>query len=334
MEDRPFFSIVIPVYNVEKYLPNCLQSVVEQPFDDYELILVNDGSTDKCGDICKSFAACRPYVTLISQENSGLLAARRAGFSRAQGEYIISVDSDDELMPNALEIIAGALHRREVDVLFYDYTRSKEMLESHNPHLTLYDDKIYSREEIINRFCKDSQLNNMWNKAVRRECIAADYPFTNLCNLSVNEDMIQTAVILANASSYAYLSQPLYFYRPNPSSVTSTIEDNYVYDTVRAYEFLKQIAEKWSKELTLESLMVDIANRYANAAIFIAVHYASTHSKEESIETFKALLSSRCFVDVPLRMRAKNLPIVKRLLFIILSSRCYTVLYALSQFVR
>lgn len=95
-------SLIIPVYNVERYLPMCLESVVQQGLEDYEAILVDDGSTDGSSKICDEYAARYPQFRVIHQENQGLALARNRGISEARGEYILFLDSDDFLVPESI----------------------------------------------------------------------------------------------------------------------------------------------------------------------------------------------------------------------------------------
>lgn len=94
-----YFSVIIPIYNADKFLRECIDSVLSQDFKDFELILVDDGSTDLCPEICREYAAANENVTVISKPNGGLVSARKAGVSAARGEYVINVDSDDRLEP-------------------------------------------------------------------------------------------------------------------------------------------------------------------------------------------------------------------------------------------
>ena len=97
----PKISVIVPVYKVEKYLPECIESVLAQTFTDFELILVDDGSPDNCGTICDAYAARDPRVRVFHKENGGVTSARRLGVERSRGEWITFVDSDDKLFPNA-----------------------------------------------------------------------------------------------------------------------------------------------------------------------------------------------------------------------------------------
>lgn len=102
-------SIIIPVYNVEQYLPECLSSILCQTYKDIEIILVNDGSTDRSGELCRAAAESDNRVVLIEQKNAGLSAARNAGLDRASGEYIMFVDSDDYVSPYMVETMLKSI---------------------------------------------------------------------------------------------------------------------------------------------------------------------------------------------------------------------------------
>ena len=97
------FSVIVPIYNIEKYIRRCIDSVLEQSFTDYELILVDDGSPDGCGAICDEYAAKDTRIKVIHKQNGGLVSARQAGIKVASGDYIFNLDGDDSLLPNALE---------------------------------------------------------------------------------------------------------------------------------------------------------------------------------------------------------------------------------------
>ena len=96
-----YFSIIIPAYNAEKYIELCLDSISKQSFNDYELIIINDGSTDHTFNICNRFALNKKQIHLINKENAGVSVARNVGLQQAEGEYVLFVDADDILYPNA-----------------------------------------------------------------------------------------------------------------------------------------------------------------------------------------------------------------------------------------
>lgn len=129
-------SIVVPVYNVAKYLPKCLDSLLNQDIglDDYEIIVVNDGSTDASGEIAQDYAGRFSNIVLLNQENKGLSAARNSGIGSAKGKYIQFVDSDDYLQPNVLKSLVEKMERDSLDILRFNYQNVNEKYEVFNPN--------------------------------------------------------------------------------------------------------------------------------------------------------------------------------------------------------
>ena len=118
--NEPKISVVIPVYNVERYLAECVDSVLEQTMGDFEIILVDDGATDSSGAMCDDYAARDPRVRVIHRPNGGLSAARNTGLDAAAGEYVYFLDSDDYIAPNTLQKLHALAEREGADVVFFD----------------------------------------------------------------------------------------------------------------------------------------------------------------------------------------------------------------------
>ncbi len=120
MDNQTLISVIIPVYNVEEYLRECVDSVLNQTFRDFEVILVNDGSTDSSGEICDEYVEKDERVTVIHQKNGGLSVARNTGLSEANGKYVYFLDSDDYISGNALEILLNIAKKDKSDIVFFD----------------------------------------------------------------------------------------------------------------------------------------------------------------------------------------------------------------------
>lgn len=119
MKNEYSISVIIPVYNVEKYLTECIESVLHQNLNDMEIILVNDGSTDRSGEICRAYAERYADIVLIEKDNGGLSSARNAGFLRATGRYIYFLDSDDYIEPDCLAELYACAEKEQLEVLFF-----------------------------------------------------------------------------------------------------------------------------------------------------------------------------------------------------------------------
>ena len=115
----PKFSLIIPVYNVEIYLPKCLDSILCQPVDDWEAIVIDDGSTDRSGSIADEYAAKDCRITVIHQANQGVSVARNVGLEKAEGQWIWFIDSDDYIVENALDVLYAAIEEKDCDTLFF-----------------------------------------------------------------------------------------------------------------------------------------------------------------------------------------------------------------------
>ena len=130
------WSIVVPIYKVEPYLPKCVESLLAQdlPKGDYEIILVDDGSPDRCGEICDAYAARYVNVKVVHRKNGGLSAARNTGIEVAQGEYVQFVDSDDYLEPNVLKALVEKMDSDKLDILRFNYQNVNERYEVFEPN--------------------------------------------------------------------------------------------------------------------------------------------------------------------------------------------------------
>ncbi len=129
-------SIVVPIYNVEQYLRKCVDSLLNQdlPKEDYEIILVDDGSPDRCGEICDEYAVKHSNIKVVHRENGGLSAARNSGIEIAQGKYIQFVDSDDFLEPNVLKALVEKMEKDNLDILRFNYQNVNEKYEVFEPN--------------------------------------------------------------------------------------------------------------------------------------------------------------------------------------------------------
>lgn len=219
------YSILIPVYNAAAFLPQCLDSVLCQGGSDYEVILVNDGSTDTSPAICAEYAQRDTRFHLIHQENRGLLMARKAAIAAAQGDYLLFLDADDFWEPNLLETIDPILQREQPDVLvfdmqFYDAGHRRPFASSF-PDGTRIDGS--EKRQFVAHWVEKEYLNEMWRKVIRRSCIHLSDPCYAPAYLNFGEDMLQTAYVLHHAASIYYCGKILYNYRMNPKGITACV---------------------------------------------------------------------------------------------------------------
>ena len=222
------FSVCIPVYNTAKYLDECLQSVLRQTEKDYEIVLVDDGSTDDSGRICDRYAAEYPNIRAIHKENEGLMMTRRRGFAEARGEYCICLDSDDYwLSDRMLSRIREMIEVKNCDLVVFNYTMGKENPAEDKPIVLFDHPEGYvfegeEKQELYRKFLVGGYFNNIWIKAVSRKILDVDVDYSvwkpDICR---GEDMFQTYPMLTNAKRIGYIREPFVHYRWTPGSISN-----------------------------------------------------------------------------------------------------------------
>lgn len=233
----PEFSVIVPIYRVEKYLNKCVDSVLCQTFDDFELILVDDGSPDRCGQICDSYAYADSRIKVVHKNNGGLSSARNAGLDIATGKYIIFLDSDDYWDDNtALEHIHNNLAETDADLLVFP---AKRFYEDENRFTYILNLEV-DRNRIIdtNANCAIEYMleNNIyraaaWNKVIRKSVI--DEHLIRFKEGYLSEDMDWCGTLLLYSTRFDFYKEPFYSYRQQRSgSITSKKSEKLVADKI------------------------------------------------------------------------------------------------------
>ena len=178
---NPAISIIIPVYNQEKYVGKCIRSVLSQSFQDFEVIIVNDGSTDKSLAICQKYADRDSRISIVDKQNEGRAPARKDGFLRSKGEYICFLDSDDYLLPNALETLYSVARDKDVDMIIGSFQRVMDSWGLVKRPPILYPkeltDRVIAQSELRPLMLGLGGRKNylfgvlLWGKLYRRDCI-------------------------------------------------------------------------------------------------------------------------------------------------------------------
>ncbi len=217
-EKTPELSIIVPIYNVEKYLDECIQSILGQTFTDFELILVDDGSPDACPQMCDAAAEQDSRVRVIHQKNGGLSAARNTGIEAARGNWLGFVDSDDFVAPDMYEKLYHAAVNAGADCAMC----SVQLIHEDGSRMdTLQHWKVYgggyTGEDILKTITWQNNAPYLvaWNKLYRREVFRTlRYPVGR-----INEDVFVFAELFDTIKKVACVEQPLYFYRQRTGSI-------------------------------------------------------------------------------------------------------------------
>ena len=205
----PLVSISVPIYNTEKYLRKCLDSLVNQTLKDIEIILVNDGSTDSSESICIEYAQRDSRIKLINKENGGLASARQAALEVAQGDYFCACDSDDWIEPNMYELLYNKAVESDADIVMCDYWAEYQDKGAEKV-LLKYTDK--SDCDLLNDVLNDRFPCQVWNKLFKRS-IFSKYSITWEPGINLGEDFLIMLKILQHAIIIEYLPETLYHYR-------------------------------------------------------------------------------------------------------------------------
>lgn len=221
-------SIVVPVYNIEPYLEQCVNSLINQDFGDYEIILVDDGSKDRCPQICDDFAERSDRIRVVHKKNGGLVSARRAGVEIAAGQYIGYVDGDDWVEPNFCSTVNRYIEEYDPDLInfnFYNNANGKDYEENPGKFLGLYNKKELKEKVYCKMLCDREEpfftfgiMPNVWNKVFKADLLKA-----NLCtddSITFGEDVASSYFCILDADTVYFANDFLYHYRRNLSSMT------------------------------------------------------------------------------------------------------------------
>lgn len=224
----PLISIIIPVYNVDEFLSQCLISICNQTYSNIEIILINDGSTDSSYSICTQYSLTDSRIILIDQENIGVSSTRNKGLNIASGEYIAFIDSDDYIAPSYIENLYNSIINNNVDISICGYTRVQ--LGKDNIERILNDTSYLSREDLFRYvLCNNNIGGYLWNKLFIKSIIS-DYGLRFNPNLSIGEDMVFITQYLLHCQSGVYSPITLYYYRLNNSSALKSMHTTHTFD--------------------------------------------------------------------------------------------------------
>lgn len=243
----PQLSIIVPIYNAEKYISGCIRSLLSQNFMNFELILVDDGSEDTSGEICDEYAKTNRRIHVIHQQNEGVSSARNTGIKNASGKYVAFVDADDTIEPNMYSTMITRAEQSELDYVICGYNEIRKQKE-YQRSLSLPDNTVMNRGDIIDKllysiFSSENIINSPWNKLYKRNLLQQHgimFP-----NRRRAEDWLFNIRYLENAQSALYINEPLYNYVRNNESVMSRVLSEQYEIWKENAQIRKEIAERY-----------------------------------------------------------------------------------------
>ena len=296
--DKPRLSVIVPVYKVENYLRDCIDSILNQTFTDFELILVDDGSPDQCGKICDEYAALDKRVRVIHKSNGGLSDARNKGIDASKGDIIGFVDSDDKISDDMYQKMIQYMDDHQLDIVCADTYVVKNGKETFRPRFR--EDKLFSRMEALREILTDSLDNAAWNKIYKREVIGdIRFPMGR-----IYEDVATVYRFIGNSEKVGYICKPFYYYFKRKGSIIDTsFNMKGRYDRFCSYQERLLFAEK----LKLNCVDDCKAQVLEEALNVLTVHYASDESeKSEKCMSVTAYIDSNANQISKARLRFKH----------------------------
>lgn len=326
------FSVIVPVFNTSRYLQDCVSSVLKQSYKNYEIILVDDGSTDNSPQMCDDFAKKHHFIKVIHKSNSGPLQSRREGLSLATGQWVIYLDSDDRLKENALKTLSNKiLQYKNVDCIVIGFERLiDDSIGEITDGVVKQDTLINDKRQICRTILFNANYNVVWRKVAKRSISGKD-DLSQWYSIRFGEDQIQTIELLKYCNSFLFVPEVLYQYRVNTSGITWT--RNYSDFKV---SFLKEeliINFLRSENIFTEEDFADYRN-YLNSWLCVNLVEVATAktSLGKKLETYKKYRSNRFFEDFLSKEIDKHVLILlwkkqyRRLLFECLRIKAVSVL--------
>lgn len=319
MNGSPAVSILVPVYKVEKYLSRCIESVLAQDFTDWELILVDDGSPDRCPEICDEYARKDERIRVVHKENGGLVSARLAGFKDARGEYLVFLDSDDWLTQEALSILYNKIQEG------YDIVRGRNYMAFDDGSKKMEEPKLVVGElngadEYFRAMINATMSPYLWGAIYRRSLFSSEI-FSRLIPISIGEDWMTNLSIAKHVSRVCLLDEVVYCYYINPQSmmhqkVCSREYSDYVEQTLLSV--LEKCPQEWKVIVVQKRMMGRISNFFCPELGFDEHCYNLVRSylgTDSHFSTLKANIKPRYLYLIRNRLLYKIYTFVYRRIF-------------------
>lgn len=243
-------SIIVPIYNVEKYLRDCIESIINQTYKEIEILLINDGSTDSSLEICEEYAKKNDKIKIINKKNGGLSDARNVGLEHATGKYIMFVDSDDFLALNCCEVLYNAINGTEFEFITANYAfTNNDGIPWKKP---MFSEKFENSILNIDDYKKSFYLMNstVWNKIFKKEFIDSNNLRFEIGLLA--EDAVFTTLAFLKAKKTYYIKDVVYYYRQREVkkgniSISFNCTVDYFTRVNRAYKIIYENFKKYNE---------------------------------------------------------------------------------------
>lgn len=323
-------SIIIPVYNAERYLQQCINSLCNQTYKNIEVIVVNDGSTDGSEDILKFYEQIDTRIKIINKENGGVSNARNLGLKNISGEFLMFLDSDDWIEENTCEIVINEILENNADVVLWNYTRefdgtSKDKIIFDEDKIVFTDkklDDLHRRfvglygEELSKPENADSVVP-VWGKLYRVSTIKnSEAKFVDTTIVGTSEDALFNLQVFGFVRKAVYIKKCLYHYRKEDTSFTKKYKKNLVAQWKSLYEHMERYIVENQKEIQYTSAL---HNRISLSIIGLGMNLLRG---EKQYEAVKNIINSKWYMEASQNLDIQYFPLYWKLFFVLVKSRC------------
>ena len=248
------YSFLVPVYNVEKYLGQCIESMLSQTYKNFEIILVDDGSTDSSGKICDDYAKQHPEcIKVIHKQNEGLVSAREAGIANAEGDVCLFVDSDDFVENNLLEAVNKEfVQDSALEMVIFSFCYFSNSKRTKRKQILSENDVLFEKEQkkiLYEALMFSKKITYLWTKAVKTEVLKKDtVDYVEYYSHSMGEDQFRSISLISLAKKIKYINNPLYNYRIDNASISRAFDSASISkkNTLYVYNRFIDILPQWN----------------------------------------------------------------------------------------
>lgn len=333
---KPVFSIIVPIYKVEKFLDKCIQSILNQTYDNFELILVDDGSPDNCPKICDEYAKKDKRIVVIHKKNGGLVSARNAGVEVATGEYICHVDGDDWVNEKMLEIIYDkAIKNNKVDMVVFGAIRQFNDRQEDIPNDVI--EGLYNKERLQNEiypfmmydprksFCNGLIFPVAWNKVYKSELMKKHY--CKDTRIRMGEDNAFVFECIIESKSIYFIKDQLYYYNQmNVGSITSNYDSNRFVNNMYMYQYMEE-------RISGKNETIDLQFNAFKAYWLIMAIFHEVKCKQPIFKSRKHIKEDLAKTKTIKKINFKGLPIIAKCYIFLVKCHLYLITLLLSKIV-
>ena len=300
------FSILVPVYNVEKYLEQCVESLLNQTYKgDYEIILVDDGSTDSSGKICDRYANNHPdKIKVIHKENGGHTSARNEAIKNATGNYSLFCDSDDFVESKLLETVDNVLNKNpDTDMVMYSFCYYEDGKRAPRNISVWEESEIFEgnkKKKLYELLITTPYLNSLWTKAIKTEILKNDpTDYSILKNKDIAEDAYIVSFFITACKKIVNINKPLYNYRTNRKSISRSYNPQKIErkNMLFLYQHFFELLPVWGMD-DEETAIKIYTSCFSNALYLFRKHYEYAENKAARKKVLEYNWNSMLFYEI------------------------------------